>query len=168
MGFILCQRRHKHRKGSFGMKRRILVSGLLVCLLALGLVFVSCGDEGSEEGTFTLTDIPAEYNGKYAVLCADSPDEWGLWGCISSDSNGSSTLPQISNGKVTIPLWQGNQRYSGNDTFKTSPDFRSRIFVKIVGNKVIQTLNEPGDAVFYMSVTFSKGSATKSYKDRLQ
>jgi len=39
------------------MKRKILVSGLLVCLLILGLIFVSCGDDSSEpsfEGTWRL------------------------------------------------------------------------------------------------------------------
>jgi hypothetical protein len=120
----------------------------------VGLPFVSYGDDSSE-GTFTLTDIPAQYNGEYAVLWATAPNTRGIWGCISQDSTGS-TLPQISNGKVTIPLWHGNGIYTGNDTYVTASDYSSRIFVKIVGNKVIQNMDEPGDAVFFISVTFPK------------
>jgi hypothetical protein len=50
---LLCEspaicRRTLKRKGEILMKKRLLVSGLLVCLLALGLVFVSCGGGGGE------------------------------------------------------------------------------------------------------------------------
>jgi hypothetical protein len=115
-------------------------------------------------GIFTLTDIPAQYNGKYAILFADGSNDWNLWGCIIENSTGS-TLPQISGGKVVIPLFLGGV-YTGNDTYVTTPDFSSRIFVKLVNNKVIKNLDEPGDAVFFNSVTFSGGSAKKSYNDR--
>ena len=151
------------------MKRKILVSGLLVCLLALGLVFVSCGG-GSSEGTFTVTDIPAEYNGKYVFIWIDPIDsnDRGISGFVSRDNNGY-TLPQISNGKVTIPLWKGGETYSGNGTYVTTTNFDHRVLVKIHENKVISGLNEPNVRYFFFaSVTFSKGSATKSYKNRLQ
>ena len=48
------------------MKRKFLVSGLLVCFLALGLIFVSCGDksgfpfEGSWSYKYTSNNTPVE------------------------------------------------------------------------------------------------------------
>ena len=120
-------------------------------------------------GTFTLTDIPATYNGKYAVLLAENPAtgdyDLNLWGYIGNDNTWAMILPQISGGKVVIPLWQHpGWWYSGNDTYVT--DNSIHFLVKLVNNRAIKNLDEPGDAVFFSSVTFSGGSAKKSYNDR--
>ena len=126
-------------------------------------------------GAFTITDIPSQYNGKYTALWAVWSGNHVLMGCKSQDST-SFTLPQISNGKVSIPLWEGSNKwtdtcYGGNVTYITNfNDDDNRIFVKLVDNEIIpvsQSMNEPGDAVFFSTVKFSRGSATQSYKDRL-
>jgi hypothetical protein len=55
-------------KGVFVKKLGIFV---VMLVLALGLAFMSCDDgstSGGGNGTFTLTDIPAEFNGKYAYF----------------------------------------------------------------------------------------------------
>ena len=125
-------------------------------------------------GTFTLTDIPAKYNGKYAALWADNATgRIELWGLIGNDNTGAMILSQISGGKVIIPLWQHGWGYFGNDTYETisdvtSNELKSRFFIKLVDNKVIKNMNEPGDPVFFRSVTFSNGSAKKSYNNRIK
>jgi hypothetical protein len=128
-------------------------------------------------GALTITDIPSQYNGKYAAFWVIQAGGHTLMGCKSQDST-SFTLPQISNGRVSIPLWRGSNkwtdyRYQGNDTFitKNGDDMaNNRVIVKFVSNEIIpvyQSLNEPGDAVFFSSITFSGGIATKSYKDKI-
>ena len=120
-------------------------------------------------GVFTLTDIPSRYNGKYAMLCVEPIYIFGF----ASQESSTFSLMQISDGRVSIPLWNGSVRwtdsvYKGNGTFVTTEDFSSRFFVKLVSNKVIPiegAWNEPGTAVFFKSVTFSRGSATKSYNE---
>jgi hypothetical protein len=69
-------------------------------------------------GTFTLTGIPAKYEGWGARF--ESSD---ILGFITYDSDDNWILAVISGGKVVIPLWVYSNddytystRYSGNDT----------------------------------------------------
>ena len=119
---------------------------------------------GGGGGTFTLTGIPSTYNGKYAFLC-ESSYEIGIYGFqtinFSTENENTLTLPRISNGSVSIPLWIPNAagtnfiRYSGNHTLEV----------------VVVISNVPGypddddyvTGVYFESVAFSSGSATKSW-----
>jgi len=99
------------------MKKLGLMVILVFCVYA-----ISCAQ--SNNGTFTLTGIPSQYNGKYVFLEGEFRDRDGkLVGCTSADlETGDVTLPRISNGRVSIPMWVFNQRtislsrYSGNHT----------------------------------------------------
>jgi uncharacterized lipoprotein NlpE involved in copper resistance len=55
----ICRRRHKHRKG-VSMKKKLVLSAMLVCLLALGLALIGC-DNGSTSGDI----VPIELQGTW-------------------------------------------------------------------------------------------------------
>ena len=79
---------------------------------------------GGAGGNLTVTGIPSEFNGLYAIFIDDSTYDSTLiiWGFVSEDvQNETVTLPIISGGRVTIPLWawdaNGNvERFTGNAT----------------------------------------------------
>jgi len=116
---------------------------------------------GIGQTTFTLTDIPSKYNGKYArislvgnVMCTGAQN-------ITSKS---VTLPKISNGKVVIPIWRINSvssfsRYTDDGTFTLGT-------VNLYNSGSDNEQKELVDAVF-MSITFSNGNVTKSWKDAI-
>jgi len=126
------------------------------------------GNGGSGKGgTFTLTDIPSEYNGMYAGLHG-----WGTPEGIQSvqgDNNfntitGVTSYPRILNGSVSIPMWcvysNGKiARYSGNDTI-------INVIVSIYDSEThsLQII-EVIDSRSFDFVTFSNGNATKSWDD---
>jgi len=125
-------------------------------------------------GTLTVTNIPAKYNGKYAMFVgaiADNNDKilLRLTGYQSiSVSDGDMTLTRISNGSVIIPVWFANEedntsgRYSGNDTLNLG--FQIFELSSLTDNyKALSTnLLVTGN---FTSVKFSNGSATKSRND---
>jgi len=172
------------------MTKKNLWLGILALTLVLGMTVVGCSDgstdgkggnnnsgnnggnnggnnDNSSGGTFTLTGIPSEYNGKYAVLEAAVVGE-GVEAIVGAQtvnmSTGTITAPVISNGSVSIPLWtspdsgEGVIRYSGNQT----------LYVAILITN-IQSGDE-GDFkhnyvafIEFSSVASSNGSVTKSW-----
>jgi formylglycine-generating enzyme required for sulfatase activity len=128
------------------------------------------GNGGSGGGTFTLTGIPPEYNGKYAFLQAykeiNNNVEFTVWGFKTITMTGDTiTLPVISNGSVSIPLWiltsSGNSftGYSGNHTLESVGVGITNIQSTTVGD-----FDENGVAsIDFSSVAFSNGSATRSW-----
>jgi len=142
--------------------------GMLVMVLVFGMAVVGCDDGstnnngGGNGGIFTLTGIPSQHNGKYAWLFGES-DNAALMGAQSINMTSEiATLVQISNGTVSLPMWilteSGNViRYSGNDT-------SVYVFVGIL-NKATYHDEEPINYVTFESVTFSNGSATKSWNN---
>jgi len=146
---------------------KIILFGFIAIAVVTAFSIVSC----SVGGRFTLTDIPPEYNGKYAVIyyakvyytneAGDIKDsKITLFGVqnVGGSPPQSATLPRISNGKVTIPMWQSSRvfkRYSGDDT---------------VGLKfgIVETLNFSEDSIaihLFQDVTFKNGSAVKTWSD---
>jgi hypothetical protein len=109
-------------------------------------------------GTFTITGIPSEYNGKYAYLFGDVT----IIGLQSFNmSSRILTLSPISNGSVSIPLWadifsDNPVRYSGNDTLNVEVN---------ISNSQTLTNFESSTIFGFSSVTFSNGSATKSWSE---
>jgi hypothetical protein len=131
----------------------------------------ACGGGGGSGsgGTFTLTGIPAEYNGKYALYrgyieLADSTSVLHF-GCENPDVGiTGSKMSRISNGSVSMPMrvldvskfeWQ---RYSGNDTIN-GPYSE----VLISDTQTLSSYNSVLAWLEFNSVTFSNGSATKSW-----
>ena len=150
--------------------------GMLAVALVFGMMVVGCGGSGDGSSTsgsegsnpsggggyFTLTNIPAEYNGKYVYL-DDGEDESGYLGILGFNYDAKTdtyTNVPISNGSAKIPIWTDGTgdsdyvRYSGSHTFA----FQIIIFdSEEDGNQLIC-----GD--FY-SVKFTNGNATKSWSD---
>ena len=135
--------------------------GLLVMMVVFGMSVVGCGGGG----TFTLTNIPTNYNGMYAFLDGDKPR--GIIGAKKiniEDGSVSSTsiLTKISNGKVEIPLWvvrdSGNvENYSGND--------KGEIEVWIIDSETYDSSKRKFCVTFDGSVIFSNGKAIKSFHE---
>jgi len=129
----------------------------------------------SDGGTFTLTGIPSEYNGKYvcffggndSYFIGEDNKEIVVWGYKTvNTSTYTLTLPVISNGSVSIPLWittsSGNSmRYSGNHTLYVE------IIIRDLQSVTFEELLDDGSdnnvaLLIFSSVAFSNGSATKS------
>jgi hypothetical protein len=116
-------------------------------------------------GTFTLTGIPSQYNGKWAALEGGNNSSF-LLGCQSINmSTGVMTFVPISGGTVSIPMWlmSGSEnnptftRYSGNQTVEVY------VAIKNLASEIFTGDNEYNiiAGVTFNSVTFSNGSATK-------
>jgi len=116
---------------------------------------------GSSGGTFTLTGIPSQYNGKYACL-VDIKDGVLFVGAQNVTSE-KITCCLISNGSVSLPMWNdsGNNyiRYYGNDTL-------SYPSVQIIDSMYYYSSSDPMEMVFFDEITFYNGSATKSYNQK--
>jgi hypothetical protein len=142
-------------------KGRSLLAIALVAVIGFSMAACEPEPEDTSEGggTFTLTGIPAEYNGKYAMLWGES--QFGIANINPTTLSG--TLPQIANGSVNLPMWImiGSEeapslaRYSGNDTIDieiliyTESDYDWYEFMEEIGGRQ------------FASVTFSGGNAAR-------
>ena len=169
------------------MKAKFLFFALLAAMLALGSALVSCdtgpdpiiGGGGNRSGNagaggiLTVAGIPAEYNGRYVLFEANSGNVTYIRGYQSVDESAqTTTLPQISNGRVSVPLWlwindvAGNSfylesGYSGNDTVSQEDWY---INFAILGSGVLSPLSLPNVLAWieFTSITFSNGNAVIS------
>jgi hypothetical protein len=153
--------------------------------LAMALTFSCSSDDGGGGnngggkdgsgpvgGTFTLTDIPA---GREYVSINQGLGGFVLAGCQSIDESvGTGTPVRVTNGKAVIPMWEWTRKvqdvspyilyeikgYNGNHTI-------SRLTVNFHSTNTPYFLGaDPGNATYKsFNVTFSNGSATKSYND---
>jgi hypothetical protein len=151
------------------MKNTIKLFGFIALVAVIGFSFAACGGDddggGGGQGTFTLTDIPSKYNGKYALLVGEGGEDETytyLYGCLSwTESPETFTLPQISNGSVSLPMWKVTSdeklvKYSGNNS--------CGILVGIFNSQTWDGEEAIVD-VYFEPVPFSKGSATKSWNN---
>jgi len=94
------------------MKRKILVSGLLVCLLALSLVFVSC-DNG------TTGDGHPEIENAFYIGRATTTQDIGRYFYIGnsniSDSQDTKSIPDM--------LWHLGNAWDNTPTWKSSMEW---------------------------------------------
>ena len=145
------------------MKNIIKLIGIIALVAVIEFSFTAC-DDGSKDddkgggGTFTLTNIPSEYNGMYMMIRSE---DGAFWGTMDEDGWPSMDLARISNGRASIPLWTGADdevwwvRFNRTGTFDCGG--------------VINTANGYGGAAVvsfdFYSVSFTNGSATKSWND---
>jgi len=137
-----------------------------VIVLALGMAVAGCS-KGSSGGGFTLTDIPPQYNGKYAMLVGVNIVEPNLAyvGYQSYNGKDKNKLCRISNGSVSIPVWTVDKSskakgYSGSDTL-----YMVSVSIFDSATHIKEKPEEPVGAGMFMSVAFSNGNAAKSWKD---
>jgi hypothetical protein len=151
-------------------KKFLLGMGMLVLALVFGMMAVGCEDGSTNDngGTVTITDIPATYNGKYAYFEAWNYSNVQIGGCESVNmSTETITLVKISNEKAILPLWVFNEstgsvsKYSGSHAFNQN----DKITVGIFSTATLTDDSEPIAAIYFSSITFSNGSATKSAND---
>ena len=118
------------------------------------------GNTPSGNGTFTLTGIPSQYNGKWVHLEAAN-NSVELLGAQSVNSS-TVTAALISGGSVSIPIWQVSgstvTRYSGNHTVEAAVAIWNRVTLGYGDDD-----GDPIAARYYSSVTFSSGSATRDW-----
>jgi hypothetical protein len=152
------------------MKNSVKIIGIIVLAAVIGSSFAACGVIGG--GTFKLTGIPAGSNGKYAVVYAAKLDASLVLVGVQSVNNSakSVTLPRISDGSVTVPMWKVNKdgnmtRYSGNDTL-------DMVVVAINDSEKMNSTdpavilaNMSGAVPFIGAIKFSNGSAAKDWSD---
>jgi len=140
--------------------------GMLVMALVFVMTVVGCSIGSIGGGRFTLTDIPSKYNGKYAALAGTNLSDIKIAyvGYQSVNGKDKNKLCRISDGRVSLPMWTVDrstkiEKYSGSDTL-------NMVTVSIYDSET-KAKENPGVPVasnVFMSVAFSKGSATKSWK----
>jgi len=152
------------------MANKKLFFGILVLLLVFGIVVVGCNNDdgstsGNSTGIFSLTGIPSEYNGKYAMFFEETFN--GLIGAQSIDfSSRLITMVPISSGKVTIPMWIANSSGTGVVSFtgdRVTEEYKSGVL--IYGKKTTDMSDEPIVTFIFRTVIFVNGSATKTWND---
>jgi hypothetical protein len=167
------------------MKNVFKLFGIIAMVAAIGFSMAACDDGagspggggGGGGGTFTLTDIPSKYNGMYVMFGGSNEDaKLSLSGYeVRVDGTGNGTLPRISGGRVSIPMWRNNPDYKG-------PNSGTSLYVRYSGNETADfggfitaasTVSEASNSsspnagykaiVLFYSVRFSNGSATISW-----
>ena len=162
-------------KAKFFVIRRSITIFALAAVIAFA--FSAC-DDGSDNGgnggssgggqTFTLVGIPAEYNGRYAYLAAETETGGVLIGAQSVNmATQIITLVRILNGRVNLPMWifdvnfNNLPRYSGNHS--------GPVMVVILNSANLPFEGSappvPLAAIGFQSVSFSNGSATRAFSD---
>ncbi|MCL2293720.1 MAG: hypothetical protein FWC36_02485 [Spirochaetes bacterium] len=138
-------------------------TGILAVILIFGFSGIAYAQ--SQEGTFTLTDIPPKFNGYYVFLGAENR-RVELFGALSIDwAAETATLPRIVNGRVSIPMWiliddgrtEELMRYNGNHCVELE--------IVILNSAILNDDSEEIAYIFFDSVRFSDGSATMSFYD---
>ena len=131
----------------------------LVIVLVFGMM---SGVYAQSGGTFTLTGIPARFDGMYAILGGNAG------GLHLRGGESAIEGSRISDGRVVLPMWIGRERYTGHHTVE--------VIITIGRSSFIVTGQGIGGVFFgreYMwnelihdsSVSFSNGSATRSWRD---
>ena len=172
------------------MKNTIKVLGIIAIVAVIGFSLVACKeDEPTEKeeavslpsttAEFTFTDIPAKYNGKFALLNGEDKDAGGvkiIWGFNGGTKKGGefSTVTgiKIENGSVKIPLYICNM-FGQAKSLSAYTGSAASIVITIFENDVVSPLrsdmekNSIGKAQFFnysdeYPVKFTNGKATKS------
>ena len=149
------------------MAKKIVLFKMLIIMTVFSILGISCHEFFN--GTFTLTDIPSEYNGKYVFLESDEFTNGdyllGARGFKMPDFTG--TLPRITNGSVRIPIWYVTSDeekiygYKGNTMINVEIVIFEKAEVKDdwdFGNEFITDF-------YFTDVTFTNGNAKKSFKE---
>ena len=131
-------------------------------------IYIKYSKLESGGGTFTLTDIPSTYDGKYAELEGYLVSSRDLRFYGEKGDSPTVIRSRVSDGKLILPMWVlvysteyknwEFKRYSGNDVV--------RVYIRIFEDES----GRRGNGVYFGDndvppVHFSKGSAIKSWND---
>jgi hypothetical protein len=152
------------------MKNFLKLFGIIAVVAVIGFSMAACDDGsgggggGGGGGTFTLTGIPAKYNGMYASFFT-SNGEGNIYGGNDVSIFGPEKGTRISNGKVSIPVWffatANGERYKGNDTL----DIITIFIIESEEAGMLEAALHNVDGATYHQVTFSNGSATRAWSE---
>jgi hypothetical protein len=167
---IAIQKLGRTYKEGLTMKHTTVVTGVLAVVLMFGSALAGWASDGEKDGggIFTLTDIPAEYNGSYAVLYAAYDDEAMIIGAKEIDEAiGEIRLVAITNGSVDFPLWlvteDGDRanvdHYAGNETLDVG--------ILIFDDETAILMDNPDPLCWaeFDDVNFTENRATLSWND---
>jgi hypothetical protein len=122
----------------------------------------SGGASSGSGGTFTLTGIPSQYNGKYALLMLEDArgDTIGI-GVQTASEQGVALVP-IRSGRAVLNMYTTSSsneliRYTGNDLYKVT--------VGITSYASMDESPGPEVTVEFAGVSFRNGSASKAWRD---
>jgi len=137
------------------MTKKVNVLGMLVFVLVFGMTVIACSPS---EGTLTVTDIPAKFNGMYAIFEGEGRSTELIGAQTYDAENWTGTGARIQNGTVRIPVWmeEDGVRYKGSQTFD--------IWVIILNSPSFDEADDIAEIEFEY-VTFSNGSARVSFHD---
>jgi len=139
-------------------------------VLAFGMTVVGCGGDDDDKddgipggGTLTLTGIPSEYNGKYAVFMAPTTNGQ-IIGAKSLSGPTSGKAAKISGGSVTLTLWIATgetdiKAYTGADTVTGSQQNPIQIMIFASESASDSTQPVAGGSITG-TITFASGSGT--------
>jgi hypothetical protein len=170
---------------SFAQAKLKAISAIAL-IAVIGLSFTACGDTGGDNsgnggggggGTLTITNIPAQYNGKFIYIppMSNTNPPLIVVGCDSIDrTTDTYTFSTITNGSVTIPMWKREGatenwtlvRYSGSDTLTIRNI--AILNVKTATQETVASVATIGIFNFAddkKATAFVNGSATKSWND---
>ena len=150
------------------MKHTTVLTGVLAVVLIFGSAQLGWSVDGEKDGggIFTLTDIPAEYQGKYALLFAAYDDEASVIGAKEIDTeNIDIILVAIVGERVDIPLWFVTDRgdrinadtYAGNETLD--------VVIVIALQERANDIEDEEILIKIEGVTSTKGNVTASWND---
>ena len=137
-------------------------------VLVFGMTVVGCdnGAGGENGGNLTLTGIPSEHNGRYAFFgCFGNHSLYYFAGVMSFNfQNDTATLPRISGGNVTIPIWVSDGsddhlvRFTGN-----ANDVEAVVYIFTNAEITIDDLNDYSVHVLridFQNIDFRNGNAS--------
>ena len=138
-----------------------ILSAIVMVFGMTGIAFAQSGG-----GTFTLTDIPSRFYGRYVLLYAETNNGELIGAQNYNLASGTATLPRIANGRVSIPMWillddgrtEELVRYNGN---RTVVDVEIEMYDTA-------TLDNNSNSIAYIEfyvVSFSNGSAAMTFQD---
>jgi len=161
------------------MKNTLKVLGIIALLAVIGFSMVACDNgstsSNSQEGYITITDIPSEYNGMNLHFMIDPRSDGSMIESVSENG------VVITNNKFAAPLVRKPNRlgsvrepYTGSETIVAGSEkffiqgYEYWLSIRVVILPVGFTGSWPDSAYSYFkTVTFKKGGATLSFKDRI-
>jgi len=99
--------------------KNTLLFGIIAFIVVIGSLLVACDVGGIETvGSLTITGIPAEFNGKYALahVFLEENEYFQFIAAANLNTNGfilSGSAGLINNGSVTLKVWEQIPSYDG-------------------------------------------------------